>query len=284
MIKFVTYLILSSFVVLSMFGKVYADDFQDIAKKAEQSFHNGDYEQAKVLWSKLSELHPLDIRIQNNLAVIEIRKGEYEKAKYILESSLNNQSRVGVALRNLNQIYAYKAQRAYQKVFKSTEITTPEGSLIGIASLELTSLDLEQEFKEHTQQNAMNERIKGKSKEDKINVVKTEVLSSLEKWRYAWAAQDIETYLGFYQNNFIPANNVSHRDWRNTRKRNVGSPSFIHIDLSNIKISQINADEFKVTFLQKYKSNRLQNTVRKVMKWTEESPGKWKISQERVIR
>ncbi len=257
-------LVLSIF-LLGLVSNAQADVFLDTAKKAEQAFQNKDYDQAEALWMVLGKQFPMDIRIQNNLAVLEISRGEYDAAKERLERALKNQSRVGVALTNLNQIYAYEAQRAYKKAFGSSDLVKPRAKLIMISEdISLTSVKLEQEAWNHANQ---------------------KILNSLENWRSAWSDQNVVAYLNAYQKGFRPDSGATHSNWVETRKTNVGSPKFIKVALTEVEVLPLSDTLARVTFLQNYKSDRLQSTVRKVMFFEadKQSLGNWKITQEIVL-
>ncbi len=262
---FLGYLILSGFLSLGLVGKVHADAVQDMAKQAELAFQNENFERAEVLWIILSKQYPTNIVFQNNLAVLEIKRGEIDKAKERLEQTLLSQSRVGVLVSNLNQIYAYEAQKAYQKVFKSTGVTKPKPQLIVVAEkTDLTGTQLKLEEWDHTQQ---------------------KILNTLEGWRSAWAAQDVEAYLSFYKEGFRPDSGASHANWLRDRNRKLTNPRFIRLGLSEIKISPVSFHKVRVSFLQSYQSDTFRSTARKVILWERDLPTSenWKITQEKVI-
>lgn len=67
---------------------------------------------------------------QNNLAAVLIQQKAYAEAKRVLLKNLQEESWVATTLENLNQLYAFEAQQAYQEVFEKTPLQVPKGRLI----------------------------------------------------------------------------------------------------------------------------------------------------------
>ncbi|SFR54470.1 nuclear transport factor 2 family protein [Thiomicrospira sp. ALE5] len=222
-----------------------------------------DFEQAKAIWLPLWEAHPDKLELGNNLAVALIQLKEFGLAKRVLEGSLNQDERIASALGNLNDLHSYLAQRAYANVFNRIQAQPPLGQWLALAP-ETISYDV-----------AASVSTQGVDFE-------REITQALVAWRHAWAAQNVDRYLMAYSDRFVPSNNQSLADWRRTRERNVSRPNFIELQLANVRILPITANEVQVEFDQMYRSNIVTSNTRKMLMF-ERQDGRWFIIQERVI-
>lgn len=106
------------------FAKAYLRDPKqtDAAKRAQQIFES----------LLATQGLPKAIRktAQNNLAVLLIEQQHYHQAQQLLLQALREEAWVATTLDNLNQLYAYEAQQAYQEVFAKSVLQTPKGQLL----------------------------------------------------------------------------------------------------------------------------------------------------------
>jgi len=114
-------------------GDTYQAQFEQAAKASQA----GNMEKTISILTSMLKTYPQDLAVSNNLAVAYIKKQQYKKAQQVLESALDGDPRIASLRENLNQIYAYQAQLAYQTVFDKTEITLPKGQWILSASSDL---------------------------------------------------------------------------------------------------------------------------------------------------
>ncbi len=108
---------------------------------------------------------------------------------------------------------------------------------------------------------------------DSIDVV----VSLFLAWIKSWQGKNVETYLSFYSRDF------QHRfksagQWQDSRRKALAQPGDIKIEFSDIQIVQ-GMDAIEITFLQKYKSDRVTDTGRKTLVWKKDGDS-WKIVQE----
>lgn len=242
-----------------------AEEFQQGLTLAQK----GSFKQALKIWNTLGksdDLVPeLKRAIENNVAVIYMKKEQYEQAKKRLDSALQSDPQIAVTLDNLNQIYAYDAQKAYQKIFKDTAVNQPKTKWLyfDVKQASLPTANVITNIK-----NA-----------DSVRIVK----NSIEQWRQAWANQDVKSYLSFYdKDDFIPKNGMSHSIWEKGRYRSLQKPKFIKIFLDDIQLTPISDTMMRSRFLQKYHSDRFKDDVYKVLLWNKKD-GVWKIIQEVVM-
>lgn len=109
---------------------------------------------------------------------------------------------------------------------------------------------------------------------------KTRVGELLEAWRNAWAQRDIAGYLNTYSQQFTPADGNSRDAWVAARSKKLSAGAPIDIQVRELGIERLNADQFKATFLQDYASGSYREMARtKTLLITRES-GEWKITKE----
>jgi Flp pilus assembly protein TadD len=77
-------------------------------------------DEALDVFRRLTEDFPELPEPYNNLAVIYAERGQYDKAREALETSVRNNPGYGTALQNLGDIYAELARQAYAKALGNT--------------------------------------------------------------------------------------------------------------------------------------------------------------------
>lgn len=142
------------------FAKVFLRDAKqmDAARRAEQIFEG--------LLAQEALLKSVRKAAQNNLAVLLMEKKEYQKAQALLLESLRQEAWVAATLDNLNQLYAYEAQKTYKEVFEKTVLQTPKGQLLEMPKIDNTPYDQ----KLHKFQiNSVTTKKRDESKTDALN-------------------------------------------------------------------------------------------------------------------
>ena len=245
--------------------KIQAEQFQSGLDAAQK----GKLQNALTIWEKLNQsgdlIPELKRALENNIAVVFIKQKRYEEAKKRLDSALRSDAQVATTLENLNQIYAYDAQRAYQRIFKETPVNSPKA--------EWLYFDVK-----HAKLPTDNVIIDEKNA-DAVRLIK----KSLEQWRQAWSNQKVKDYLSFYdKNHFIPKNGLSYKTWEKGRYRSLQNPKFIKLFFDDIQVTPISSTMIRTRFLQRYHSDRFKDNVYKVLLW-QKNDTQWKIVQEVVI-
>lgn len=109
-----------------------------------------------------------------------------------------------------------------------------------------------------------------------------EMQAILQAWAKAWADQNVQAYLGFYSDSFVPGGGQAHDAWREQRKIRVSAPPFINIVLSDVAVEKTEQDAVQVRFSQHYRSNVINDQVRKELLFHKEN-GQWRIVRERLL-
>ena len=245
--------------------KIQAEKFQTGLDEAQK----GKLQNALTIWEELNQsgdlVPELKRALENNIAVIFIKQKRYEEAKKRLDLALQSDAQVATTLENLNQIYAYDAQKAYQRIFKDTPVNSPKADWL---YFDIKHAKLPTDNVITDEKNA-----------DAVRLIK----KSLEQWRQAWSNQNVKDYLSFYdKDGFIPKNGMSYKTWEKGRYRSLQNPKFIKLFFDDIQVTPISSTMIRTRFLQRYHSDRFKDDVYKVLLW-QKNDDQWKIVQEVVV-
>ena len=111
-------------------------------------------------------------------------------------------------------------------------------------------------------------------------------IARVKSWAVAWSEQDVPAYISHYREGYVPPGSaISHAEWREQRQVRLTNKAFIEISLSDFT-TQLEGDVLQVSFLQRYRSNTMDDTIRKQLSLTT-NDSDWsnaKIVAERVLR
>jgi ketosteroid isomerase-like protein len=102
----------------------------------------------------------------------------------------------------------------------------------------------------------------------------------LESWRQAWQAHDVAGYLGHYGTAFTPVDGSSRDTWAAARTQKLSSKAAIAVQIKEIDMARINADLYKVSFVQSYASGSYREAGRNKTLHLAREQGDWKIIRE----
>ena len=105
-----------------------------------------------------------------------------------------------------------------------------------------------------------------------------EVLAQVNGWAKAWTAQNVESYLGYYSQQFEPPKGLSRKAWADERRARIEGKGRIRVEVGSPEVV-VNGNTAKVTFRQTYESDRLTARSRKTLVLIKNG-GKWQIKQE----
>jgi Flp pilus assembly protein TadD/ketosteroid isomerase-like protein len=104
------------------------------------------------------------------------------------------------------------------------------------------------------------------------------VLGQVHGWAKAWAAQNVDGYLGYYSNEFEPPKGLSRKAWADERRARIEGKGSIRVEVGSPEVV-VTGNTAKVTFRQTYVSDRLTAKSRKTLVLVKNG-GKWQIKQE----
>ncbi len=265
----------------------------------------GKTNEAIATFTKLTEDYPELPEPYNNLAVLYANQGQYDKARAALEMAIRTNPSYSTAHENLGDVYAKLASQAYNKALQ----------LDGSATSAQPKLAL---IRELFDPNAKGQRpsvqppatapaapatppAPAAAPAARPAVVATaptnvapaapaapkpaaagnatkEVESAVRAWAKAWAAKDMNGYLGAYGKEFDPPGKQSRSSWESERRLRITSKSTISVRLENLSVS-VNGSRAVAKFRQDYKADTLAVSSRKTLDLVK-SGDRWLIVKE----
>jgi len=210
-------------------------------------------EQAIRLYQGLIEDNPQLPEPRNNLAMIYLAQGDYDRASQLLVEALNTHSSYAIAYDNLSQVYKGIASEAYRRaVSESSEPSryTHKIELTAITELETAPAQLPatESAPEPTLVNFANQE--------------TRLIESVKAWAQAWSDKDFAAYTGFYTPQYR-AKFESHQQWLEQRRNRITRPGTINVEVSDIQIKWRSEDRAFIDFKQAFDSPRYSDRVKK---------------------
>ena len=115
---------------------------------------------------------------------------------------------------------------------------------------------------------------------EQLAVERKEFLGALEHWRADWESRDTGRYLSHYSRQFRSANQ-DFSSWTASKKKVNEGKNWIKLKLGNVSVFRNPGKEelMVVSFDQDYRSNNLNNMMRKTQYWIREN-GRWRVAYE----
>lgn len=243
------------------------------------------------LQSQLTDAEQQISSLQNQASLVVVAKPDG------LNSSIENQNLIAsndrkdaqaadgrIAAANL------KRQQAEQRILDDQQAKERELAAIKLAELEKAKLaelallsEQEQKDKEiaaiqNKEQEARDQQNRDGQQEKAIGLVKS--------WAKAWSDQNVDGYVAHYRDGYTPpGSDITHTTWLQQRQARLTNKKFIQVDVTNFAV-QNSGNKFFVTFTQRYKSNTMDDTIRKQLQFAKNGSD-WdqaKIIGERVVR
>ncbi|MFK5925836.1 MAG: tetratricopeptide repeat protein [Desulfuromusa sp.] len=104
----------------------------------------------------------------------------------------------------------------------------------------------------------------------------------LRRWAQAWSNQDVDAYLTFYGEKFIPPAGRSRADWEAQRRTRIMAPKEILVTLDGFQLTSQENDRLRVEVIQLYKSNLFADRFKKVFD-LQQNGNSWEILRERSL-
>ena len=119
----------------------------------------------------------------------------------------------------------------------------------------------------------------GKTDADAIGTDEA-IISRVNAWADAWRSKDINGYLSFYGEKFVPDSAGSKKAWAAQRKQRLSKPGEISLQLDGIKVNS-QGSKATVDFVQRYSSSGFSDNVTKTLQM-QLVDGHWVIVRESV--
>ena len=232
----------------------------------------------------------------NNLAVLYAQKGDYEKARDALEAALATHPAYATAHENLGDIYSALAGAAYNRALQldqGNQAVRYKLSLInqlgngpgGYAPAGTTSLPAGTPKSESIGSPPTSAAVAVAAAPAPVaapaDTDGAAVTDTLNGWTKAWSSKDVDGYLSYYAADFQPESGSSRAQWEAQRRERVAKPSRINVRALNPQLSRIDAHRVRVSFIQDYTSDTINDKVKKTVELNNSS-GSWKIVRETI--
>jgi len=230
-------------------------------------------DKAVMLYQDLIKDNPDLPEPRNNLAMIFLAQGDYDRASQLLVGALNTSPSYATAFDNLSQIYKGIASEAYRRAV--SESGEPAKYTHKIELTALTNL-------EAADQEPIVEEIPDDQK-TLINFANQETLliEQIREWATAWSGKDFAAYTGFYAPEYR-AKFESHGQWVEYRRKRIARPGAIKVEVSDIQIKWRSENRAIIDFKQAYDSVRYRDRVVKRLGFSRVG-SQWKITEEQVL-
>jgi ketosteroid isomerase-like protein len=243
----------------------------------------------------LTEDYPELPEPYNNLAVLYAAQADYDRAKQSLEMAIRTHPSYATAHENLGDIYAKMASQAYDKAMqldKSNVSAQTKLALIQDLFSPGARLPDNTKAKEPAKQTQMAQATTPVAEPARPEPLPTSsapsqapktddkdgALAALHAWSTAWMAQDVDAYLSYYDADFKTPAGTTREAWEASRRDRLTRPSYIKLDLSQIKV-ELAGDTATLHFRQRYESSTYKGTDRKIIRMINRA-GAWKIVEE----
>jgi tetratricopeptide (TPR) repeat protein len=227
---------------------------------------------AIALYEDLISDHPELPEPRNNLALIYLTQGDYDRASQLLVDAINTHPSYATAYENLSRIYAGLASEAYRRaISESSEPAkyTHNIELAAIDRLELLPEALTTDL-------AVDES----TLVTKANL-ETRLIEQVNGWAKAWSSKDFKGYSGFYSLQHR-AKFKSHREWLEYRRQRIEKPGSIMVEITELQIKWISDNRAIIDFKQRFESPGYRDRVVKRLTFSRLGT-QWKITEERVL-
>lgn len=240
-----------------------ANDYQawfllGVAYTRGQQFH-----QAMESFRRVVEINPQLAEPHYNLAVIYNELGDYRAAINELEKSLVKKPGDAVAEENLADLYVKLALENYrsalnrapnqaleERYMRLLKVRDPQVSPDLTEKRVLAAIPVVVTKAKKEREAVVHPPAAKKTREEKVR-------DAVEVWRRAWSKQDLELYFSMYAPDFqMPERFVSIDLWKQYKRRVIGSKSYLHVELSDVKITvDLSGKRASIDFFQKFRSN-----------------------------
>jgi tetratricopeptide (TPR) repeat protein len=276
-------------------------------------------DESAAIFEQLTREHPELPEPYNNLAVVYAARGDFEKARQALQRAINTHPAYATAHENLGDIYAKMASQAYNHALEldqdnataraklalvndlfslpasapapapapavaaappaerpapvppeprpsappAAETKAPADAPETVAAAAPPAAAAPAPVPSPAQSAAAQEAVR----------------RAVDLWASAWSAQDVAAYTAFYAEDFTPDNGQSRDEWIRGREKRLKTPSYIRVEVSDLKVTMLGPDHARADFTQSYQSNTYSDRVGKTLLFKRKGD-RWLITLE----
>lgn len=254
----------------------------------------GQADQAIAAYQALIADQPSMPEPYNNLAVLYAARGEHGKARDALLSAINTHPSYATAYENLGNIYAKMAVSAYNRALDTGKQEHP--GPVQLASIDNLTGNSRTEPRPATTAISVAamtapavEAPPSKEPPAPVSVTNPpavdpaqthrDIIDTVVGWSAAWSAQDVDGYLAYYAQGFVPGDGLSRSNWAAQRRQRLRAPRFIKITIEAPQVELVDATTAVIRFKQNYQSDRFNDVSQKNL-GLKKIDGQWQILSE----
>ena len=255
----------------------------------------GKTDQAIKMYEDLIRDEPQLPEPRNNLAMIFLAQGDYDRASQLLVSAINTRINYAIAYNNLSQVYKGIASEAYRRaISESSEPAkyTHDIELMAITRLDHSSAESQTQIaslptsepvlpKATATEAPVAEEASAIPSLVNIANLDTLMIEKVMSWAKTWSSKDFDNYKASYAPDYRDKFKT-HEQWVQYRRGRILRPGDIKVDISNFSIKQRNSTTVTVDFTQAFSSPNYSDRVVKRL-YFERFGNQWKIAKERVL-
>lgn len=236
------------------------------------------------VFSRLIEDYPSLPEPYNNLAALFAASGQYDRAQTALEKAIRLNPSYATAHENLGDLYVKLSMEQYSKALQidarnagvKSKLTVARNMMNGPAAPTVPDVAA----KSAPPAKVIAPNTDSPTKAIAPNADAADVLNVINAWAAAWSERNVEKYLSFYSDGFVPQQLQSRQAWAEERRARIAGKSRITV---NIAAPQVVMDGNVATakFRQVYVSDRLTDKTMKTMT-LEKRDGQWRIMKEQA--
>jgi tetratricopeptide (TPR) repeat protein len=254
---------------------------------------NGKTDQAILLYEAVIRDNPALPEPRNNLAMIYLDRGDYDRASQLLVEAINTHSSYATAYANLSLVYKGIASEAYRRaVSESSEPSdyNHEIKLTAITSLDSVAADPLPITQAALQSKPAAAPVARQSVAEPTDSTPTLVntanlntllIESVRNWAEAWSGKQFDAYTAAYLPGYRDRFDT-HEKWLQHRRGRIMRPGEIKVVVSDFNIRQRGDTRASVDFIQAFSSPGYSDRVVKRL-YFDRVGSQWKIAEEKVI-
>ena len=242
-------------------------------------------DKAIELYQELIRKHPELPEPRNNLAMIYLGQGDYDRASQLLVDAINTHSSYATAYANLSRVYKGIASEAYRRAV--SESSEPASYTHDIQLTAITALDTEATpLPALALQASPDSEAAAATTDNQPTLVNaanldTRLIETVRNWAQAWSGKQFDTYTDSYISGYR-AGFASHDKWVRHRRSRIIRPGDIKVVVSDFSVKQRGAERASVDFIQAFSSPGYSDRVVKRLDFSRVG-SQWKITSERVL-
>jgi Flp pilus assembly protein TadD/ketosteroid isomerase-like protein len=273
---------------------------------------------AIATFNKLTEDYPELPEPYNNLAVLYAGQSQFDKARAALEMAIRTNPSYATAHENLGDVYAKLASQAYSKALQLDasntgvqpklalirELFAPTGKTVQAAARAPVPapapapapVAVAKAPSPPTSSGVVAQAPAPAPAPAPLAAAPTppaplaaapavaasgsakDVEAAVQAWAAAWAAKDMNGYLGAYGKEFDPPGKMSRAAWESERRARIVGKNRISVKLSDLNVS-VNGNKAVAKFKQAYSADSLNVTSRKTLDLVK-AGDRWMIVRE----